>query len=161
MKTSITMFLLALFCVPAMAAGDSSPTDIRSARSQQNAAMARHDVDAIASYWTDDVSLCRGLGAQLTGKAAYRKLFEDEIAGSPDLIVYVRTPTLIDVGKSWPLAFETGVWTGHRGTARGPVLISGRYSAQWVRRAGKWLIRSEVFVALKGADAGLQMKAVP
>jgi hypothetical protein len=40
-------------------------------------------------------------------------------------------------------------------------VIGGQYSAQWVKRGDRWLIRSEVFVALKGSGAGLQMKAVP
>jgi hypothetical protein len=47
------------------------------------------------------------------------------------------------------------------GSISGPVVIGGSYSAQWVKRADKWLIRSEVFVALTGAGAGLQMKAAP
>jgi hypothetical protein len=50
-------------------------------------------------------------------------------------------------------------WPG--GGARGPVIVQGRYSAQWVNRAGQWLIRSEVFVALSGSGPGLQMKAAP
>jgi hypothetical protein len=40
-------------------------------------------------------------------------------------------------------------------------VIEGRYSAQWLKRADKWLIRSEVFVALTGTGPGLQMKAAP
>jgi hypothetical protein len=75
--------------------------------------------------------------------------------------VYERVPTSIDAGSPWPLAFETGVWTGHRGGARGPVGIRGRYSARWVKRAGHWLIRSEVFVALSGSGPGLDMKSAP
>ena len=47
------------------------------------------------------------------------------------------------------------------GKADGPVVISGRYSAQWVKRDGNWLIRSEVFVALDGAGIGKDLKATP
>ena len=61
----------------------------------------------------------------------------------------------------WPLAFETGKWEGHLGSEHGPAVIGGRYSAQWVKRGDRWLIRSEVFVALEGSGSGLQMKAVP
>ena len=67
----------------------------------------------------------------------------------------------IDVSSVWPLAFETGRWEGHLGSEQGPVVIGGRYSAQWVKRGDRWLIRSEVFVALEGSGTGLQMKAVP
>jgi ketosteroid isomerase-like protein len=134
---------------------------IKEARLRQNTAIADHRVDEIASYWTDDVTICRGLGIQLAGKAAYRKLFEEDDPNSPEQIVYERVPTAIDVATAWPLAFETGTWKGHRGKAGGPVVIQGRYSAQWVQRAGRWLIRSEVFVALAGSGPGLQMKAAP
>ena len=40
------------------------------------------------------------------------------------------------------------MWEGHLDTITGPVVIGGRYSAQWVKRGDRWLIRSEVFVAL-------------
>ena len=73
----------------------------------------------------------------------------------------MRQPTSIEVGTVWPLAFETGVWMGHRGNVRGPVVVQGRYSAQWVERDGKWLIRAEVFVALAGSGPGLEMKSAP
>jgi len=59
---------------------------IKQARLRQNAAIASHDLDAIASYWTDDVTICRGLGLQLAGKAAYRKLFADDDPLSKDVI---------------------------------------------------------------------------
>jgi ketosteroid isomerase-like protein len=134
---------------------------IKEARLRQNAAIANHKVDEIASYWTDDVTICRGLGIQLAGKAAYRKLFEEDDPISQEQIVYERIPTSIDVATAWPLAFETGTWKGHRGKAHGPVVIQGRYSAQWVHRGDRWLIRSEVFVALAGSGSGLQMKAAP
>jgi len=143
---------------PASSAAQSA---IKSARLQQNVAIAKHQLDEIASYWTDDVTICRGLGKQLAGKAAYRKLFEEDDPTSPEQIVYERIPTGIEVATLWPLAFETGNWKGHRGGAQGPVVIEGRYSAQWVNREGRWLIRAEVFVALGGSGPGVKMQAAP
>ena len=134
---------------------------IKAARLAQNAAIARHDLDAIAALWTDDVSLCRGLGAQLSGKANYRQLFANDDPAAADVIVYERIPVSVDVAERWPLAFETGRWTGHRGSVHGPVVISGRYSAQWVQRPAGWLIRAEVFVALHAAGAGRTLQATP
>ena len=133
---------------------------IKAARLQQNAAIAAFQPETVASYWTDDVTICRGLGIQVAGKAAYRKLFEDD-QHSTSPIVYQRLPDTIEVSPVWPLAYESGVWAGHLGTAAGPVVISGRYSAQWVKRGARWLIRGEVYVALAGAGAGLQFKAAP
>ena len=164
MRTPSSIGLALLFSI-SVAAGSPTTTSeqaaVREARLHQNAAIATHRIDEIASYWTDDVTICRGLGFQLAGKAAYRKLFEDDDPTSPDQIVYERNPTSIEVASAWPLAFETGVWKGHRAKPTGPVVLQGRYSAQWVKRAGHWLIRSEVFVALKGEGPGLQMKAAP
>jgi ketosteroid isomerase-like protein len=165
MKILSPILLAMLFSATAVAAA-GEPTDreqaaIKQARRQQNSAIAHRDVDAIASYWTDDVTICRGLGTQLSGKAAYRQLFDQDDPTSPDRIVYERNPTSVDVSSVWDLAFETGVWKGHLGSDKGPAVIGGRYSAQWVKRAGKWLIRSEVFVALAGSGLGLQMKAAP
>ena len=149
----------------ASCAGAATPaTDevaIRQARLRQNAAIVSHDLDAIASFWTDDVTICRGLGLQLAGKGAYRHLFEGDDPTSKDTIIYERVPASIETSSRWPLGFETGTWKGHLGSGQGPVVISGRYSAQWVKRADHWLIRSEVFVALTGSGSGLQMKAAP
>ena len=154
----IFLALLGLFSTAGQAATDQET--IKAERLEQNAAIAAYKVDNVAAFWTEDVTICRGLGAQLAGKAAYRKLFEGDVP-SPGQIVYQREPSAIEVSPHWPLAFETGVWSGHLGSASGPIVISGRYSAQWVKREGRWLIRSEVFVALDGAGAGLNFKAVP
>jgi ketosteroid isomerase-like protein len=141
-----------------MASPASDRAAVKKARLDQNAAIVRHDIDAIASYWTDDVTICRALGLQNSGKAAYRKLFEDDDPNSSSSILFQRYPNSIDVAKTLPLAFETGVFEGRRGGSSGAVVMRGRYSAQWVKRGDRWLIRSELFVALAGAK---DMQAVP
>ena len=76
-------------------------------------------------------------------------------------LVYQRLTEDVTVSAKWPLAFETGRWEGRLGTPGGPVVIAGRFSAQWVKRDGQWLIRSEVFVALTCSGAGCDAVAVP
>jgi len=152
---------LVLFFAPLLAAADAPGEGnqaalIRAARVAQNTAIARHDLEAIASYWTDNVTICRGLGAQVAGKADYLALFRaDDPAAS---IVYERITDEVVIAKDWPLAFETGHWIGRRG---GQALISGRYSAQWVRDGARWLIRGEVYVALEGQGDGKRMPSAP
>jgi ketosteroid isomerase-like protein len=158
MKLVTSLFLSLLAALAAHAA--TEPEIIKAARLNQNEAIAQRRFDDAVTFWTDDVTICRGLGAQLAGKAAYRKLVEEN-AGAPTAIVYQRLPDAIEASSLWPLAFETGTWQGHVGNASGPVVISGRYSAQWVKRDGRWLIRAEVFVALDGAGAGREFKATP
>jgi len=133
---------------------------IRSARAQQDAAIAAREFERVTAFWAEDVSIRRGLGQLCTGRAAYRRLVESD-ASSDIGVVYQREPTDVEVSSSWPLAFETGAWTGRLGSAAGPIAIAGRYSAQWVKRDGRWLIRSEVFVALTCGGVGCGWPAEP
>ena len=152
-----TSLLLADATASAQSRSGQDVRDIRAARLAQNAAMAAGDVDRAASWWTADVTIRRGLGVGLSGVDAYKGILE-RAPMSDTALVYWRTPADVSVSPSWPLAFETGTWTA-RVADRGPSLITGRYSAQWVRRNEKWLIRSEVFVALKCAGKGCESKA--
>jgi len=117
---------------------------VRSARSAQNTAIAARDLDRVASYWTDDVVIRSGLGRVVQGRANYRAAM-----AADSTTVFRREPDRVDVSGNdrWPLAFESGTWTG-RGARDGQPLIRGRYAAQWIQRDGRWLIRAEVFVAL-------------
>ena len=133
---------------------------IREARATQTAAIASGDLDRVASYWTDDVTIRRALGQAVEGAAAARKIFATDGHGVAAL-VYQRRAVEIDVSGTWPLAYEAGIWSGHLGSAAAPEIIGGRYSAQWVKRDGRWLIRSEVFVALTCRADGCGLAAVP
>jgi ketosteroid isomerase-like protein len=137
-------------------ASNDDAAAIHAARLAQNAAIVAHDLDRIASFWTDNVIIQRGLGLQAIGKDAYLQLFRDD--GPSPAFLYQRIPEAIEVSPDWPLAFESGHWEG---SLNGRVLISGKYSAQWVLRDGHWFIRGEVFVALTGHDEGKQQKAIP
>ncbi len=123
---------------------------VRQARLDQNRAMAVGDAQLAASFWTDDVTLRGGLGSSVAGKDAYRALFD--IAPNDQSFIYVREPDCIEISSDWPLAYESGIWTARYGSAEGPPAITGRYSAQWVKRDGHWLIRSEIFVAITCHD---------
>ena len=128
------------------AASAASPDEagaVRAARAAQNAAIRARDFDRMASYWTDSVTLTAGLGTELRGRLAYRRAFEQDSA-----ITYERTPQVVEVSANWPLAWEQGTWIG-RGSGGGDAVprLGGSYAAQWVKVGGRWLIRSELFVA--------------
>ena len=146
MPTPLLAFAIATIaaCTPrgAPAPSAGNVAAIRAARAEQNSAIATHDLDRVAQFWTDDVVISAGLGRVIRGRENYRRAFEQDSG-----MVYERTPDHVELSAEWALAFETGHWTGRRG-AQGPAIIGGRYSAQWVRREGRWLIRSELFVAL-------------
>ena len=160
-NTSLRLLLIALVLARpvSMNAQVSDTALIRRARLAQNDAMARGDTAATASYWTDDVIIRRGLGAAGIGRAEYLRIVGTD--RSDTAVVYTREPTDIDVSAAWPLAFETGTWRANVGSPEGPRIITGRYSAQWVKRNGHWLIRSEVFVALRCENVGCKSVAVP
>lgn len=153
------------FCVVLTAIAMATPLHaqdaaaIRAARSAQNVAMAAGDVERAATWWTDDVAIRRGLGAPVNGIAAYRSILEPAPV-SDTALVYDRKTTGVTVSDHWPLAFETGTWIARRG-GKGAALIAGQYSAQWVKRDGKWLIRGEVFVALTCNGKGCDSKSLP
>jgi ketosteroid isomerase-like protein len=151
------------FAAVVLGASAAAPSDqgaVRAARTAQNEAIASGDLDRVASFWTDDVTVRRALGQPLSGREAARKALEPPAAPASHLI-YQRLTKDVEVSAKWPLAFESGAWEGHQSTLRGPVVIGGRYSAQWVKRGDRWLIRSEVFVALTCAGAGCDAAAVP
>src|SRR5262245_61516297 len=151
----------AVFCsvLIASAHAQSEAAAIRAARSAQNRAIAAGDLDRVATFWTDDVTVRRALGAAVDGKQAARQALVAPATGPR--LVYQRLTKDVEVSGQWPLAFETGQWEGHDDSAAGPVIIGGRYSAQWVKRNRQWLIRSEVFVALTCRSAGCESPAVP
>ncbi len=160
----LAALLIAALLAACISAGSGSAakdvTAIRTARAEQNRAIVDGNANRIASFWTDDVTVRSGLGALVTGRAAYR---ERIVANGPSgrRLVYVRLPRSIEISRRWPLAFETGTWTACLGDIRGPEMMGGRYSAQWVKRDGRWLIRSEVFVALTCQASGCDAAAAP
>jgi ketosteroid isomerase-like protein len=136
---------------------------IRSARVAQNRAIAAGDTAAAATYWTEDVEIRRGLGQLVVGRSAYQRILLPDSAAVQrgTALIYERTTSSVDVSTQWPLAYESGEWAAHLGSATGAVVIRGRYGAQWVKRGSRWLIRGEVYVALSCAGAGCEYSAAP
>jgi ketosteroid isomerase-like protein len=134
--------------------------EIRTARAIQTKAMADRDFDGAALIWTEDVTMRRALGQAVTGRSEYREMLLSASSGH-NPIIYQRMALTVDVSERWPLAYEEGRWSGRVGDANGQPVIAGRYAAQWVKRDGRWLIRSEVFVALTCEGEGWLYEAVP
>lgn len=147
----------------AQAAGTAADeAAIKEARRLQTQALARNDLDTVVKHWDPAITIRRALGHPVDGAAAARKLLEP--SGTPNpatAIVYQREATSVSVSPNWPLAYEEGRWSGHVGSADAKPILSGKYAAQWVKRNGTWLIRSEVFVAIDCADAGCKAAALP
>jgi ketosteroid isomerase-like protein len=124
------------------------PTDeqlIRAARARSNAAIAAHDVPAIAREWIDTIHVLSSTSAQTAGSAGNQRRMTDQFARRPDT-VYVRTPASVDVYAAWEVAAERGEWTGKWTEPDGAVTIGGTYLAQWRKINGRWLIQGELYV---------------
>lgn len=134
---------------------------IKTARIAQTQAMAVDDLDKVVTWWVPDITIRRALGQPVEGAEAARKLLAPPPNPSPNRLIYQREPVAVQVSPNWPLAYEEGRWSGHPGSVANAPVIGGRYSAQWVLRDGKWLIRSEVFVALTCSGAGCTFPAAP
>ena len=152
--------LIGVLVVVSFGAAQGDEAAIRAARVAQNRAIAAGDLDRVAALWTEDLTVRRALGHALSGRAAARQALEPT-GPSASRLVYQRKTDEVTVSAQWPLAFETGRWTGHLGSLTGAAVIGGRFSAQWVKRDGQWLIRSEVFVALTCSGTGCDATAVP
>jgi ketosteroid isomerase-like protein len=129
----------------ALGQGTNDQQAIRAARARSNAAIAAHDVPAIAREWMDDVHVLSSTGSQTAGTDANQRRFTDQFARRPDT-VYVRTPGAIEIYAPWDVAAERGEWTGRWTEADGATTIGGTYLAQWRKVNGRWLIQGELYV---------------
>ncbi len=48
---------------------------VRAARAEQNAAIAERDIERVAQFWTEDVTIVAGLGFSMRGRESYRQAF--------------------------------------------------------------------------------------
>jgi ketosteroid isomerase-like protein len=133
-------------------------TIIRDSRAASNQALAAHNGAAFAQVLKDDAIVTAASGKVTQGRAAIRDGIESRWKAQPDL-VFVRTPSSIEISRSDPAASEHGTWTGHATTLAGPADSRGDYHAVWrktVTSAGlpSWTIAAEVFVALDCTGSG-------
>ena len=169
MKVSKAKGMLVLFfgvcTISAAAQSGNTAADeaaIKEARRLQTQALAKNDLDTVVKYWDPAITIRRALGHPVDGAAAARKVLEPTSPANPaTAIVYQREATSVSVSPNWPLAYEEGRWSGHVGAADSKPVLAGKYAAQWVKRNGTWLIRSEVFVAIDCADVGCKATALP
>jgi ketosteroid isomerase-like protein len=139
----------------------STPRDetvIRDSRAASNEALATHNAVAFAQVLKDDATVVAASGKAIQGRAVIQQEIESRWKSQPDL-VFVRTPTSIEISRSDSAASERGSWTGHATTAAGVADWRGDYLAVWRKTTSSaglpsWTIASEVFVALDCTGAG-------
>ncbi|MET4140292.1 nuclear transport factor 2 family protein [Pedobacter sp. UYP1] len=113
---------------------------IQASRENSNTAILKGDAAGVAQYWMDDIIVISGEGGQYAGKKLLLKVFTEMF--QEDRPVFERIPSVITIGDSGVLAWETGEWNYKTEKFR------GNYSAMWRKIKGKWLTQSELFVSL-------------
>ena len=145
-RLAILMLLSALWASDRLRAQPSEDERlIRQTRAQSNAAIAVHDLAAIARTWLPDVHVVTSTSAQGAGSQVNQERMAQQFARRPDTI-YVRTPTAVSVFDPWDVASERGEWIGRWTEPDGKLEIGGTYQAQWRKVDGRWLIQAELFV---------------
>jgi len=141
-------------------ADEAVVAQVRAAREASNAAFAARDVDRIASFWTENVSITAGSGTAAIGRNVWREAIAAQFERYPD-VLYVRMPDAVNVSDVAPLASEHGTWRGSWSTENGPVVSAGDYQAMWRRGPEGWRLRSQLFVTLSCEGSGCGATRTP
>lgn len=138
-----------LVALPVLARAQASSDEgaIRQARSESNAAIARHDVAGILASMEPDFRASTSNGDFIEGREAMGAAFAARFAEFQDA-TYLRATESVEVSTSGPFAAEVGHWVGSWTTSDGPFRTGGRYVAYWRRAGGVWLIHAELYVPL-------------
>jgi hypothetical protein len=128
--------------------GQNTSQDIAEIREQRNAsneALRAFDDDLNATFSTNDALITTGAGTLIAGKEALSAYIKSQKGPK---MYWIRTPDEIVVNPKTRLAWETGTWKGYYENSDDPV-VGGKYSAQWTKASGTWLIHSQLFVTLE------------
>ena len=140
------LLLLSLtFLIPfASSAQDLEVAQILSQRQASNQALRNFNEELNNTFMTDDALITTGAGTLISGKQELQAYIQN-ISGPR--MYWIRTPDEVIVNPETQLAWESGTWKGYVEGAEKPV-VGGKYSAQWTKKSGTWLIQSQLFVAL-------------
>jgi len=136
--------ILLFFLTCRFAAAQSGEQVIRDLRQRSNEAIARHDTASLAKFWLNDVHVLTSRSVSLSGRQANQKAFQNEFEAKEELL-YVRTPTTVEIFPDWDMAAEYGRWTGTWKTNGLSTHIGGSYYAKWHKTDGVWKIKAEIY----------------
>ncbi len=139
--------------------GSDDEAAIRAARARHNQAIVEHDLETMARIWSPDHVGVSSRNSRSLGVDEERRSFAAMYATRPGL-VFVRTPTRVEVNAQWGQAGELGHWTGHWRAADGEVRVGGTYFAKWRKESGTWRILAETYVQLE-CEGGRYCAEVP
>jgi hypothetical protein len=140
--------------VSAFPDSESAEDEILQIRAESNEAIRKHDADGVVAAFDQTYQITTGSGTLFHDSPEKEKeLWTEIFARFPD-VVYVRTPSRIDVSTYLPRAAESGTWVGNWTGETGSIEVGGSYSASWIKVDGRWKIQAEMFVTLYCSGAG-------
>lgn len=111
-----------------------------------NKAIKDADLPRVELLLSNNNILMTGSDSDLyASKKAHLDIWEADFSTDKERVIYVRTPTCIDVSKLGYMAMEHGNWIGQQ---NGDVLFSGSYTAKWRldKELQRWLLEAEVYM---------------
>jgi ketosteroid isomerase-like protein len=126
-------------------AQEAEVSQILEQRQASNQALRAFDEELNASFSTEDALITTGAGTLISGKKELIKYIQESTGPR---MYWIRTPDEVLVNPKTMLAWETGTWKGYVEGSEESV-VGGKYSAQWSKASGTWLIQSQLFVTLE------------
>ena len=124
---------------------DLEKAQILAQREASNQALRAFNEELNSTFSTEDAFITTGAGTMIAGKAELMKYIQESTGPR---MYWIRTPDEVLVNPETQLAWETGTWKGYLEDSDEAV-VGGKYSAQWTKASGTWLIRSQLFVTLE------------
>ncbi|MEP5611992.1 MAG: nuclear transport factor 2 family protein [Cyclobacteriaceae bacterium] len=116
-------------------------------RKESNLAIKNHQVADILKFLTDDVNITASNQQVFPSKQEYQNAWINAFSNYPDLY-FVRKTKEIQLHNDGESAWEQGTWKALGPTDLDWKSYGGNYSALWVKVAGDWKIKSQLFVKL-------------
>lgn len=95
-------------------------------RELSNQAIAAHDTATLLLTLTSDYHVITSRNAESGSSKAMAERIMADMVVKPDLI-YVRTPSSIDVYEKWKMAGESGTWVGSWTENGEKIQLTGTY----------------------------------
>lgn len=137
--------LIGLLVVTFSFAQEAEVSQILAQREASNQALRAFDDELNASFSTEDALITTGAGTLISGKNELMKYIQESTGPR---MYWIRTPDEVLVNPKTMLAWETGTWKGYV-EGSDEAVVGGKYSAQWTKASGTWLIQSQLFVTLE------------
>lgn len=137
--------LIGLLVITFSYAQEAEVSQILAQREASNQALRAFDDELNTSFSTEDALITTGAGTLISGKKELIKYIQESTGPK---MYWTRTPDEVLVNPKTMLAWETGTWKGYVEGSEEAV-VGGKYSAQWTKKSGTWLIQSQLFVTLE------------